>query len=42
MGKVRALVIPFKTFKERISLIKKYQNSYFIENMGNYLYLVKK
>lgn len=42
MGQVVALIIPYKTFKERVRLIKQYERNYYIENMGSYLYLVRR
>lgn len=29
----KAMAIPYKTFKQRINLMKKYQDKYFIENL---------
>jgi hypothetical protein len=42
MGELVAIVIPCKTFKERIRLTKQHIGEYYIENMDNYLYMVKR
>ncbi|WP_279233065.1 hypothetical protein [Clostridium niameyense] len=42
MGTLKVLVIPCKTFRERMRLTKQYIDKYFIENMGSYLYLVRR
>lgn len=41
-GKVKALVLPCKTFKERIRLTKRYERDYIIENLGQFLYMVRR
>lgn len=40
MTKIKAMVLPYLSFKERIRLTKKYEKKYCIENLGGYLYLV--
>ena len=42
MGKLVAVVIPYKTFKERIRLTKRYEKYYVIENIDGYLYMVRR
>jgi len=42
MGKVQAMVLPYKNFKHRILLTEKYKNDYYIENMDGYLYMVRR
>ncbi|EJO5347161.1 hypothetical protein NRP93_001234 [Clostridium botulinum] len=41
-GKVKVIVLPYKTFKERIRLTKYYYKNYKIENMNGYLYMVRR
>lgn len=41
-GKVKIIVLPYKTFKERIRLTKRYEKYYVIENLGQFLYMVRK
>ncbi|HIE5671653.1 hypothetical protein [Clostridium botulinum] len=41
-GKVKVIVLPYKTFKERIRLTKRYERNYVIENMGQFLYMVRR
>jgi hypothetical protein len=36
------LVEPYKNFKQKISLTKKYMNQYKVEDLGGILYLEKK
>lgn len=41
-GKIRVLVLRHKSFKERIKLTKKYEKDYKIENLGQFLYMVRR
>ncbi|WP_163243861.1 hypothetical protein [Clostridium sporogenes] len=41
-GKVRVLILPYKDFKHRIRLTKRYEKNYRIENMNGYLYMVRR
>ncbi|MBY6756401.1 hypothetical protein HYH82_03595 [Clostridium botulinum] len=41
-GKVKVMVLPYKTFKERIRLTKRYEKDYKIENLGQFLYMVRR
>ncbi|MCR1933547.1 hypothetical protein NSA27_02370 [Clostridium tepidum] len=41
-GKVKVIVLPYKTFKERIRLTKRYKKDYVIKNMGGFLYMVRR
>ncbi|MGJ0908875.1 hypothetical protein [Clostridium botulinum] len=41
-GKVKVIVLPYKTFKERIRLTKRYERDYSIENMNGFLYMVRR
>lgn len=41
-GKIRVLVLRYKSFKERISITKKYEKDYKIENLGQFLYMVRR
>ncbi|AUM99611.1 hypothetical protein [Clostridium botulinum] len=41
-GKVKVIVLPYKTFKERIRLTKRYEKYYVIENMSGFLYMVRR
>lgn len=42
MGELVAVVIPCKSFKERIRLTKQYMDEYNIENMDTYLCMVRR
>jgi hypothetical protein len=41
-ARIKAMIIPYKNFKERIRLTKKYLKNYYIENLDGYLYLVRR
>ncbi|EPY2286118.1 hypothetical protein ACXAT6_003377 [Clostridium sporogenes] len=41
-GKVRVLILPYKDFKHRIRLTKRYEKNYRIENMNGYLHMVRR
>lgn len=41
-GEIKAMVIPYKSFKHRIRLMKKYERDYSIINSEGYLYLIKR
>lgn len=42
MGRTVAMIIPYKTFKERIRLTNEYLDTYYVENWDGVLYLRKK
>lgn len=41
-GTIRAMSIPYANFKHRIKITKKYEKKYHIENLGGYLYMVRR
>lgn len=41
-GKIRVLVLRYKSFKERLKLTQKYEKDYKIENLGQFLYMVRR
>ncbi|APH22267.1 TPA: hypothetical protein ACXDAY_001142 [Clostridium botulinum] len=41
-GEVKVMVLPYKTFKERIRLTKKHERDYIIENLGQFLYMMRR
>lgn len=41
-NKAIALIIPYKNFKHRIKLTKKYERNFYIENVDGYLYMVRR
>lgn len=40
--KIRVIVLRYKSFKERIRLTKHYERDYKIENLGQFLYMVRR
>jgi|GEM_PF-1477897 len=42
MGEIKAMSMPYRNFKHRIKLTKKYEKNYHIENMDGYLYMVRR
>ncbi|WP_080443328.1 hypothetical protein [Clostridium botulinum] len=40
--KTKILVLPYRNFKHRIRLTKRYEKDYSIENMNGYLYMVRR
>lgn len=41
-GKIKAMAILYRNFKQRIRLMKKYEKDYHVENLEGYLYMSKK
>lgn len=42
IGVLRAKIIPYKTFKERIKLVQENEIKYKVENMDGFLYMVRR
>ncbi|ACQ53806.1 hypothetical protein FDF29_11945 [Clostridium botulinum] len=42
IGILRAKIIPYKTFKERIRLVRENEIKYKVENMDGFLYMVRR
>lgn len=41
-NKATVLIIPYKNFKHRIKLTKRFERDYYIENLDGYLYMVRR
>ncbi|MCT8978294.1 flavoprotein [Clostridium sp. CX1] len=41
-GKPKVIAIPYKSFKEKIRLTKRYTKYYFIEDLGGVLYMERR
>ncbi|ENJ9653521.1 hypothetical protein [Clostridium sp.] len=42
IGVLRVKIIPYKTFKERIKLVRENEIKYKVENMDGFLYMVRR